>query len=50
VLGFLQSLNKEGSTIILITHDNAIAATARRIVRISDGKIIEDRQQEVDWL
>ena len=50
VLHFLQELNKEGSTIILITHDNSIAATARRMVRISDGKIIEDRQQEVDWL
>ncbi len=50
VLHFLQELNKEGSTIILITHDNSIAATARRVVRISDGKIIEDREQEVDWL
>ena len=50
VLGFLQQLNKEGSTIILITHDNGIAATARRVVRISDGVIIEDREQEVDWL
>lgn len=50
VLGFLQELNKEGSTIILITHDNGIAATARRVVRISDGKIIEDYEQEVDWL
>ena len=37
-------------TIILITHDNGIAATARRIVRMSDGKIVEDRAQEVDWL
>ncbi len=50
VLHFLQELNKEGSTIILITHDNSIAATARRVVRISDGKIIEDKEQEVDWL
>ena len=49
VLGFLQQLNKEGSTVILITHDNGIAATARRIVRIADGKIIEDYPQEVDW-
>lgn len=49
VLGFLQDLNREGSTIVLITHDNSIAATAKRIVRISDGKIIEDKQQEVDW-
>ena len=49
VLGFLQQLNKEGSTVILITHDNGIAATARRIVRIADGKIIADHPQEVDW-
>ena len=50
VLGFLQELNKEGSTVILITHDNGIAATARRVVRLADGRIIEDREQEVDWL
>ena len=50
VLGFLQQLNREGSTVILITHDNGIAATARRVVRLSDGKIVEDRLQEVDWL
>ena len=50
VLGFLQQLNKEGTTVILITHDNGIAATARRIVRLADGKIVEDREQEVDWL
>ena len=50
VLGFLQQLYKEGSTVILITHDNGIAATARRCVRLADGKIVEDRLQEVDWL
>ena len=50
VLKFLQQLNREGNTVILITHDNAIAATARRVVRLADGKIVEDRQQEVDWL
>lgn len=49
VLGFLQSFNREGSTIILITHDNGIASTAKRIVRISDGRVIEDNRQEVDW-
>ena len=50
VLEFLRQLNKEGSTIILITHDNGIAATARRIIRLADGKVIEDHVQEVDWL
>ena len=49
VLGFLQQLNREGSTVILITHDNGIAATAKRVVRISDGKIVDDHLQEVDW-
>ena len=49
VLKFLQQLNKEGSTIILITHDNGIAATAPRMVRLSDGKVISDQRQEVDW-
>jgi len=50
VLEFLRQLNREGSTVILITHDNGIAATARRIVRLADGKVIEDREQEVDWV
>ena len=50
VLEFLRQLNTEGSTIILITHDNGIAATARRIIRLADGKVIEDHVQEVDWL
>ena len=50
VLAFLQNLNREGTTVILITHDNGIAATARRWVRLTDGKSVEDRIQEVDWL
>ena len=50
VLKFLQQLNKDGSTVILITHDNGIAATARRVVRLADGKKTEDCEQEVDWL
>ena len=50
VLQFLQQLNREGTTVILITHDNGIAATARRVVRLQDGKVVEDREQEVDWL
>ena len=46
VLEILHALNDEGSTIILITHDNGIAATARRIVRISDGHIVADGTRE----
>ena len=50
VLAFLQQLYKEGTTVIFITHDNGLAATAPRVVRMQDGKIVEDRHQEVDWL
>ncbi len=49
VLGILQQLYREGTTILLITHDDGIAATAPRVVRLSDGKIISDKPQEVDW-
>ena len=50
VLEILQQLYREGTTILLITHDDSIAATAPRVVRLSDGKIISDAPQEVDWL
>ena len=46
VLEILHQLNAEGTTIILITHDNSIAATARRMVRLADGKIISDERME----
>jgi putative ABC transport system ATP-binding protein len=42
VLEFLQQLNEEGNTIVLITHDMGVAEKAKRIIRISDGKIVED--------
>ncbi len=46
VLEILHQLNRDGSTIILITHDNGIAATAKRQVRLSDGRIISDQRRE----
>ena len=42
VLHFLQKLNAEGDTVVLITHDNSIAVKANRIVRLQDGRIIYD--------
>ena len=42
VLGFLQKLNAEGDTVVLITHDNSIAVKADRIIRLQDGKVIYD--------
>ena len=49
VLEILRDLYRGGTTVILITHDNGIAATARRVVRLSDGRVISDEAQEVDW-
>ena len=42
IMEILKELHSEGRTVILITHDNEIAARARRIIRIIDGKIVED--------
>lgn len=42
VLDFLKQLHAEGNTIVLITHDNSIAAEAERIIRLSDGKVVYD--------
>jgi len=42
ILGFLSELNKKGKTIILITHEEDIAAYAKRKIRFLDGKIISD--------
>ncbi len=42
VIDFLIELNNQGNTIILITHDNSIAAKAKRVIRIQDGRIIYD--------
>jgi putative ABC transport system ATP-binding protein len=42
VLGFLQKLNAEGDTVVLITHDNSIAVRAKRIIRLQDGRVIYD--------
>ena len=42
VLGLMRQMNAEGTTVILITHDNGIAAQADRTVRVKDGRIVHD--------
>ncbi|AEJ39924.1 ABC transporter related protein [Sulfobacillus acidophilus TPY] len=44
VLELLQSLHREGHTIVLITHDVKVAGWGQRVVEIQDGRIIGDRQ------
>ena len=48
IMEILKELHGEGRTVILITHDNEIAARARRIIRIMDGHIVEDRINDID--
>lgn len=43
VMGILKELHSMGNTIILITHDNSLAMQSKRIIRIQDGEITEDR-------
>ena len=47
VLGFLKKLHAEGNTIVLITHDNTIAAQAERVIRIQDGQIMYDGEPDI---
>ncbi|MBI5448795.1 ABC transporter ATP-binding protein [Candidatus Gottesmanbacteria bacterium] len=42
ILGMFQNLHKAGRTVILVTHDQNVAAIARRQIKISDGTIVSD--------
>ncbi len=42
VLAMLQDLNRQGHTVVLITHDNSIAVQAQRIIRLEDGRVVYD--------
>ena len=46
VLGILATLNAQGKTVIVITHDAEVAARARRIIEIRDGEIVADKVNE----
>lgn len=46
IMALFDSLNKEGITIIIVTHENDIADHASRQVRFLDGKIVEDRHNK----
>ena len=46
IMGILRKLHSEGRTVVIITHYDDIARQAKRIIRIMDGKIVEDYENE----
>ncbi|MBU1670922.1 MAG: ATP-binding cassette domain-containing protein [Actinobacteria bacterium] len=46
VLNILQEFNRQGRTIVIVTHDPNIAQQAGRIIRISDGLVVEEQRVE----
>ena len=48
LMAFIQELNDEGKTILMVTHEEDIANMCKRIVRLRDGIIMEDKLVELD--
>lgn len=46
IMGLIQKLHEEGNTVILVTHEPDIAQHAHRIVRLMDGEIVSDKQND----
>jgi putative ABC transport system ATP-binding protein len=46
IMALFDELNQRGNTIVLVTHEEDIAAHARRVVRLLDGKVRDDRPNE----
>ncbi|MFM5210246.1 MULTISPECIES: MacB family efflux pump subunit [Aeromonas] len=46
VLGILGALHRQGHTLVLVTHDMAIAEQAERIIELKDGAVVADRRRE----
>ncbi|NMH87572.1 ABC transporter ATP-binding protein [Flavivirga algicola] len=46
IMAFIQQLNDEGKTILMVTHEEDIASMCKRVVRLRDGVIMEDKKVE----
>jgi macrolide transport system ATP-binding/permease protein len=46
IIALLKDLNKQGKTIVMVTHEQEIAAHAKRIIRMRDGEIIADERKK----
>ncbi len=44
IIGLFKRLNADGTTIVVVTHDEDLAAAARRVVHVKDGRIVADER------
>jgi putative ABC transport system ATP-binding protein len=47
LMALMQSLNREGTTIVIVTHESDIASYATRLIRFLDGKVLSDAKQRM---
>ncbi len=48
IMAVFDSLHKEGQTIIVVTHEDHIARHCQRVIRLSDGQVVQDTRNQVD--
>lgn len=48
VVGLFRELNKQGVTVVLITHDDRVAVQADRQVRVIDGRVVDDSRRSIE--
>jgi putative ABC transport system ATP-binding protein len=46
MIELLAQVNRDGTTIVVVTHDEVLARAARRVVHMRDGVIVDDRRQD----
>jgi putative ABC transport system ATP-binding protein len=50
IMALFTELNSEGHTLVVVTHDPGIASYCKRVIRLHDGRVVEDRDRDADEL